>query len=92
MSVSKIQELVNKQAEDAGLWFIAQTAAEAYLQQELRRLHAAIESEDNELKEIIREANDIVHQLKNYLPKDNYGFHGEIKELLQRMKEVVGDR
>jgi hypothetical protein len=35
--------LVAEQAEDEGLWFIAQTAAEAYLQQELRRLHAAIE-------------------------------------------------
>lgn len=39
----KMQELVNKQAEDPGLWFDAQTAPEAYLQQELRKLHAAIE-------------------------------------------------
>ena len=39
----ELQELVNKQAEDEGLWFIAQTAPEAYLQQELRKLHAAIE-------------------------------------------------
>ncbi len=38
-----IQALVNEQAEDEGLWFIAETAAEAYLQQELRRLHALIE-------------------------------------------------
>ena len=36
--------LVHKQAEDEGLWFIAQTAPEAYLQQELRRLHSAIEA------------------------------------------------
>ncbi len=36
--------LVHKQAEDEGLWFIAQTAPEAYLQQELRRLHGAIEA------------------------------------------------
>ena len=35
--------LVHKQAEDEGLWFVARTAPEAYLQQELRRLHAAIE-------------------------------------------------
>ncbi len=39
-------ELVNKQAEDEGLWFIARTAPEAYLQQELRKLHAAIEGEE----------------------------------------------
>lgn len=36
--------LVLEQAEDEGLWFAAQTAPEAYLQQELRRLHFAVES------------------------------------------------
>lgn len=35
--------LVNAQAEDHGLWFAAQTASEAYLQQALRKLHAAVE-------------------------------------------------
>lgn len=38
-----IVELVNEQAEDDGLWFVAATAPEAYLQQELRRLHELIE-------------------------------------------------
>ena len=37
------QQVVDEQAEDEGLWFRAETAAEAYLQQELRRLHAAVE-------------------------------------------------
>ena len=36
--------LIDAQAEDEGLWFVAQTAPEAYLQKELRRLHAAIEA------------------------------------------------
>ncbi len=35
--------IVSDQADDEGLWFVARTAPEAYLQQELRRLHAAIE-------------------------------------------------
>jgi hypothetical protein len=39
-----LRHLVDEQAEDEGLWFIARTAPEAYLQQELRRLHAAIEA------------------------------------------------
>lgn len=39
----KLRTLVDQQAEDDGLWFVAQTAAEAYLQQELRQLHTAIE-------------------------------------------------
>jgi hypothetical protein len=38
--------LVQEQAEDEGLWFIAQTAPEAYLQQALRRLHAEVEEEE----------------------------------------------
>lgn len=42
--LDQIKSLVNEQAEDEGLWFIAQTAPEAYLQQELRRLHALIEA------------------------------------------------
>lgn len=40
--------LVNQQAEDEGLWFVAQTAPEAYLQAALRKLHAAIEVEQEE--------------------------------------------
>ena len=43
---AKLAVLVDRQSEDAGLWFEAQTAAEAYLQQELRKLHAMIESAD----------------------------------------------
>lgn len=39
-----VRDLVNKQAEDEGLWFMAASASEAYLQQELRRLHTLIES------------------------------------------------
>ena len=42
----KITELVDKQAEDEGLWFEALTAPEAYLQQELRKLHAAVEEKE----------------------------------------------
>lgn len=38
-----ILDFVAKQAEDEGLWLVARTAPEAYLQKELRRLHAAIE-------------------------------------------------
>ena len=38
-----IKKVVDEQIEDEGLWFMAETAPEAYLQQELRRLHAEIE-------------------------------------------------
>ena len=38
-----LQTIVDEQAEDVGLWFGVHTVPEAYLQQELRRLHAAIE-------------------------------------------------
>jgi hypothetical protein len=42
---SKVTDLMNRQANDDGLWFRAQTAPEGYLQQELRALHAAIEAQ-----------------------------------------------
>jgi len=35
--------MCKENAEDEGLWFIARTAPEAYLQQELRKLHSAID-------------------------------------------------
>ena len=43
--MTRMRQMVNEQAEDEGLWFEAETAAEAYLQQELRKLHAAVEDE-----------------------------------------------
>jgi hypothetical protein len=42
-SMALLKIITADQAEDEGLWFIAQTAPEAYLQEALRRLHAAIE-------------------------------------------------
>ena len=42
------RDIVETQALDEGLWFKAKTAPEAYLQQELRRLHAAIEAEEKD--------------------------------------------
>lgn len=40
-----LHDLVERQANDAGLWFSATTAPEAYLQHELRRLHAVIDAQ-----------------------------------------------
>lgn len=37
-----IQALINKQANDEGLWFKAEYASEDYLQKALRDLHEAI--------------------------------------------------
>ncbi len=39
-----VRELVDRQGADESLWFTAQTAPEAYLQQELRALHTAVAS------------------------------------------------
>jgi hypothetical protein len=45
--LTAIQAIVDEQAEDEGLWTLPfdglQPIMEAYLQQELRRLHAAVE-------------------------------------------------
>lgn len=39
-----LRSMVNAQAEDDGLWCQAETAPEGYLQQELRKLHKAVEA------------------------------------------------
>jgi len=39
------QTVVDEQTEDFGLWFVAQSAEEEYLQAAIRRLHASIEDE-----------------------------------------------
>ena len=44
--LGNLRQLAKEQAKDPGLWFEAPTptAQEAYLQQELRKLHQAIEA------------------------------------------------
>lgn len=42
-AVRRAAAIVDEQAEDDGLWFVAETAPEAYLQAALRRLHEAVE-------------------------------------------------
>ncbi len=44
------QKIVDEQEADEGLWFVAETASEAYLQDALMRLHMAIEGAE-EMKE-----------------------------------------
>ena len=46
--IRRILAVMERQADDPGLWFKAETCAEAYLQQALRDLHAAIENKTPE--------------------------------------------
>ncbi len=48
-ALARIIEVIEIQASDEGLWFQAQTAPEAYLQRELRRLHEVIKVQLGEL-------------------------------------------
>ena len=43
-ALAAIRALVDELAGNEFLWFLAYTAPEAYLQRELRRLHALVES------------------------------------------------
>ena len=63
-----LQALVNKQAEDEGLWFGAQYASEAYLQAALRELHAAVETRSAEGWREITEQTPSNEILLGYLP------------------------
>ncbi len=50
--MENLKKIVNEQINDEGLWFLdPHTAAEAYLQYHLRKLHAAIESDLFESKD-----------------------------------------
>ena len=60
MSLAEAQKLVDKQAEDEGLWFIPQTITEDYLQRALRQLHAAVEG-----KSPTECAAAVIHRLKD---------------------------
>jgi hypothetical protein len=53
------QQVVSEQAEDEGLWFAAATASEAYLQQALRRLHAAVEQPPLPVQEPVGEVTEV---------------------------------
>lgn len=46
--INPIQALVDEQAEDEGLWYDAETIAEAYVQAALRQLHTVIEEEGDQ--------------------------------------------
>ena len=55
-------EIVNEQAKDESLWFVAEHAPEAYLQQALRVLHDAVEtfgSETARQRDQLLEAIDV---------------------------------
>jgi len=43
--LSAIRRVVDEQAADAGLWFVADIVTESHLQAALRRLHGVIEAE-----------------------------------------------
>ena len=44
MTIGDIKKLVDEQAKDEGLWFVAKTAPEQYIQNALRTLHKMIEA------------------------------------------------
>lgn len=61
--LSLIKKMADLQAEDEALWCQAETAGEAYMQQELRRLHQVIDS--NNIEEIKKH---IIYYQEEILP------------------------
>lgn len=90
--VDELQALVNEQAEDEALWSVPaigkQSIGEAYLQQELRRLHAAIEKRTiptpSQPQEVDLKLNDgtgqlgkVEHVPQRLVTSDDEGWCGE---------------
>lgn len=55
-ALGRLREVSARMAEDDGLWFMAESAAEAYVQQELRKLCVLIESPVSSASAIARAA------------------------------------
>lgn len=53
-ALERLQQQVNAQAEDAGLWFITDDIATAYVQQELRSLHSTVEAQHEAIADFER--------------------------------------
>jgi hypothetical protein len=83
------RHIVDVQAEDEGLWFIAQYATEAYLQQALRRLHAAVEADTitiEELETTVVQRHAWANSLKTGVR--GYPFSPDILRLLRDMDRL----
>jgi len=54
VALRRLKRFVARQAEDSGLWFGAEYASEAYVQQELRKLHEAVEKAECDCEKVYR--------------------------------------
>ncbi len=63
-----LQKIVDEQAEDQGLWFVAESAPEGHLQEALRKLHKAIEGrgekEEKEKSRRDKKREDLFEEIK----------------------------
>lgn len=75
--LAEARALVDEQAEDPGLWCPAETAPEAYLQAELRRLHQAVEAATQQAPAAPVGTGDrsIAHTREVYDLLRSYGYH-----------------
>jgi hypothetical protein len=82
-------EVVLAQAEDEGLWFNAEHSTEAYLQQELRKLHKSVEdyfsAENMPGEEEIEKARIEYFDSGDFRLNDSI-WHSACKWALERMK------
>ena len=69
-AIGLVQKVVDEQAEDDGLWYVATYASESYLQQALRKLHAAIEMSMK--GESVMEGDDMVGMSDFDMLKQDY--------------------
>ena len=86
-----LANLISEQAEDDALWFEAEHIAEAYFQQELRRLHAAVESALASPPAPPAQPLRMLTMLELLQAKDNHGTYETEDESIQRkFMEVNG--
>lgn len=89
--MDKILELVDKQAQDEGLWFDAMTASEAYLQAALRELHRVIEV-DNWISVEERLPDVIGSYLVYHDPEISWAFYNSDGQWCQSIGYFIGEQ
>ena len=75
------RELVAQQALDEGLWFVAQTVTEAYLQAALRALHEVVESD----------THTISSRITHFADDATLAYIAELERRIAELRELMAE-
>lgn len=94
--IKELKEMIDSQAEDEGLWFIADSIVEAYIQQELRKLHdlceKVIEIESELERNVKATASEAIAVLGSVPIKTKIAVYVEIEHRANELESVINNK